>query len=255
MTIHTLEKEKHSDFLSQNRIDPITGDILQQGDQIVICASCKSAFLVDSWEYMDKKHCEQRNGLKEIPMNEMVRIERPHLIDLDKVKVNPSINEAMITMFPYSLSAYLLCFILDYFYHFEPFWHVLNKANMFHFFSIWIISSLSSYKNTFKIENNFLFFDKKQTEKNTLSVENIKEIEVYQSKRHNLMNIIKKNVSTKMASYTIKITSKNNLVYKLLLHRKELERIAKETNLIQKFSKDTLTFLPTETQKNIQHKK
>ncbi|WP_338815757.1 hypothetical protein V9L05_22395 (plasmid) [Bernardetia sp. Wsw4-3y2] len=74
MTVHTLGKEKHSNFLAQNRIDPITGDLLKENDEIVICASCKSAFLVDSWEYMDKKHCEQSLTLKEIPVNEVVRI-------------------------------------------------------------------------------------------------------------------------------------------------------------------------------------
>ena len=63
MTIHSLEKEKHKDFLTQNRIDPITGDLLQENDKIVICASYKSAFLVDSWEYMVKKHCNQSDTL------------------------------------------------------------------------------------------------------------------------------------------------------------------------------------------------
>ncbi|WP_291723438.1 hypothetical protein [Bernardetia sp.] len=255
MTIHTLEKEKHSDFLSQNRIDPITGDILQEGDSVVICASCKSAFLADSWEYMGRRHCEQNITLQEVPTNEAVRIERSYLIDLDGIKVNASISEATTTMLPYSLSAYILCFILDYFYHFDPFWHVLNTANMFHFSSLWIRTGLSSYKSTLKIENNFLFFDKQQTEKNTLSAENIKNVEIYKSKRHSFMNTITSLFSSKTLGYTIKITSKNNLIYKLLLQQKEIERIAKETNLIQKFSKNTLAFLPTENQRSIQHKK
>lgn len=76
MTIHTLEKEKHADFLDQERIDPITGDILEEGDQIVICASCKSAFLADSWLYMNSKHCNQTHTLREIPKQEIVKIDR-----------------------------------------------------------------------------------------------------------------------------------------------------------------------------------
>ncbi|WP_338815755.1 hypothetical protein V9L05_22385 (plasmid) [Bernardetia sp. Wsw4-3y2] len=76
MTTHTLQKEKHQDFLKQERIDPITGDILQEGDEIVICASCKSAFLADSWSYMDKKHCNQTHTLREIPKQEAVKIDR-----------------------------------------------------------------------------------------------------------------------------------------------------------------------------------
>lgn len=44
MTIHTLEKEKHKEFLQQERVDPITGDMLQEGDQVVIVQVANQLF-------------------------------------------------------------------------------------------------------------------------------------------------------------------------------------------------------------------
>jgi len=67
MHIHTLHPETHAALLNQARRDPISGDFLQEGDEVVFCASCRSAFLKDSWEYLGKKHCEQRRTLQEVP--------------------------------------------------------------------------------------------------------------------------------------------------------------------------------------------
>ncbi len=41
---HTLTNH-HQDFLNQNRIDPITGEKIEEGHTVVVCAACKSAFL------------------------------------------------------------------------------------------------------------------------------------------------------------------------------------------------------------------
>ena len=64
---HTLDKQRHQFFLEQNRQDPITGDIIEENDTVVICAVCKSAFLEESWQYIDKKHCHQKKTLKNLP--------------------------------------------------------------------------------------------------------------------------------------------------------------------------------------------
>lgn len=64
MHIHKIDNKIHSDFLKENRQDPITGDLIQEGDEVVFCASCKSAFLKDTWLYLDKKHCNQSKTLK-----------------------------------------------------------------------------------------------------------------------------------------------------------------------------------------------
>lgn len=67
MNIHLLHPTKHEKFLTQSRIDPITGDTLEAGDKIVICAECKSAFHADSWAYLGNRHCNQTRTLPAIP--------------------------------------------------------------------------------------------------------------------------------------------------------------------------------------------
>lgn len=64
---HKLSTQNHFDFLNQERKDPITGDLIKENDEVVICASCKSAFLKESWEYLENEHCEQNETLALIP--------------------------------------------------------------------------------------------------------------------------------------------------------------------------------------------
>lgn len=66
--VHTLQKKIHTHFLQQNRKDPITGESIQENDKVVICAGCKCAFLLDSWNYMHQTHCNQEDTLAEIPV-------------------------------------------------------------------------------------------------------------------------------------------------------------------------------------------
>lgn len=54
-------------FLAEKRKDPLTGERFQENDEIVFCASCKSAFLKDSWEYMGGEHCGQLETLAVFP--------------------------------------------------------------------------------------------------------------------------------------------------------------------------------------------
>jgi hypothetical protein len=64
---HHLEAELHSEFLKQGRVDPITGEEIEEGHTIVICSACKSAFFIESWEYLGETHCNQAETLVEIP--------------------------------------------------------------------------------------------------------------------------------------------------------------------------------------------
>lgn len=64
---HTLT-EHHQDFLNQNRTDPITGEKIEEGHTVVVCAACKSAFFIESWEYLGHSHCDQTNTLKFLPL-------------------------------------------------------------------------------------------------------------------------------------------------------------------------------------------
>ncbi|WP_338814204.1 hypothetical protein V9L05_02160 [Bernardetia sp. Wsw4-3y2] len=77
---HLLNKRQHADFLSENRIDPITGDKIQVGDRIVICAACKSAFLEESWNYLRQQHCDQYGTLNKIPKREKIYFNEEPLI-------------------------------------------------------------------------------------------------------------------------------------------------------------------------------
>ena len=55
MNTHKINSHSHSDFLNEKRQDPITGDLIVEGDEIVFCQECKSAFLKSSWEYLNEK--------------------------------------------------------------------------------------------------------------------------------------------------------------------------------------------------------
>lgn len=74
MHTHIIQNSKHAAFLNENRSDPITGDDIKEGDEIVFCAVCKSAFLYDTWLYLDKKHCNQTETLGKFPISEKLEI-------------------------------------------------------------------------------------------------------------------------------------------------------------------------------------
>jgi hypothetical protein len=61
---------KDQDFLSQDRTDPITGEKIEEGHTVVICAACKSAFFIESWEYLGDSHCDQTNTLEALPKSQ-----------------------------------------------------------------------------------------------------------------------------------------------------------------------------------------
>jgi hypothetical protein len=63
---HQLTSE-NQDFLNQNRTDPITGEKIEEGHSVVICAACKSAFFIESWEYLGDSHCDQTGTLENLP--------------------------------------------------------------------------------------------------------------------------------------------------------------------------------------------
>lgn len=243
MIIHTLDNQKHKDFLAQNRIDPITGDLLQENDKIVICSACKSAFLVDSWEYMDRKHCEQRLTLKEIPINEIVKIERFNLIDLEKIKVVSRYIAALNSATPYFLASGTFCLILHYLSIISESFYAMQITSWSYMISAFAFYVKSPYKYNLKIKNNTFFFDKKSSSKNSLKAENIKDVEIYKSKNHKFTNLIRGLYKKKQFVYTLKITDKNQQEYSFLLEHKELERIKSKTNLLQRFNNNSLPFL------------
>lgn len=74
MSVIQLNTSLHSEFFSQNRIDPITREPFKEGDRIMLCASCKCAFLEDTWRNIGNTHCSQTSTLATIPTNEFTNL-------------------------------------------------------------------------------------------------------------------------------------------------------------------------------------
>lgn len=88
--------EKETFFIKENRQDPVTGDEFNLGDEIVFCASCKSAFLKDSWEYMNSKHCGQTFTLSKFPVYSKLTLSKPIVYNFKKADTNNRIFAYLI---------------------------------------------------------------------------------------------------------------------------------------------------------------
>jgi tetratricopeptide (TPR) repeat protein len=82
---HFIDKNKHADFLAQKRQDSITHEIIEEGDEVVFCSVCKSAFIVDSWEYIGRSHCNQSQTLKKIPVLRSLSLDKKKIGKRKKV--------------------------------------------------------------------------------------------------------------------------------------------------------------------------
>ncbi|MEM6299014.1 MAG: hypothetical protein AAF740_10040 [Bacteroidota bacterium] len=76
MFVHTISHTDYADFLAQQREDPVTGDRIQAGDEVVFCTECKSAFLLDSWQYLGEQHCGQRNTMDSLPKSNAISLKK-----------------------------------------------------------------------------------------------------------------------------------------------------------------------------------
>lgn len=81
---HKLNSQTHSHIIG--RQDSITGDTVEANDEVVFCKSCESVFLVESWEYMEKKHCKQRRTLSFIPMPTPTLVVKKRVIFKKKIE-------------------------------------------------------------------------------------------------------------------------------------------------------------------------
>ncbi|WP_338814956.1 hypothetical protein V9L05_07270 [Bernardetia sp. Wsw4-3y2] len=82
---HFIDKNKHAHFLAQKRQDSITHEIIEEGDEVVFCSVCKSAFMVDSWEYIGRSHCHQSQTLKKVPALRALSLDRKKIEKRKKV--------------------------------------------------------------------------------------------------------------------------------------------------------------------------
>ncbi len=111
------KNKKHKSFLEEERKDPITGDKIIEGNEIVLCGACKSAFLLDSWNYMACSHCNQPFTLKEIPAKQHVVKESIVETEVEyKFKVSPKSSPDLIVLVFFVvqiLTAKLFVFLLN----------------------------------------------------------------------------------------------------------------------------------------------
>jgi len=126
MHIHLIQNSKHTAFLNENRNDPITGDEIQEGDEIVFCAVCKSAFLKDTWLYLDKTHCNQTETLGKFPSSEKLEISGVTRPALYTIKCNDKIFTSLYD---------------DDFSNQPTINNTINKHSFYqkNFFSIWVL--------------------------------------------------------------------------------------------------------------------
>jgi len=82
---HFIDKTKHAHFLAQKRQDSITHEIIEEGDEVVFCSVCKSAFMVDSWEYIGRSHCHQSQTLKKVPALRSLSLDKKKIEKRKKV--------------------------------------------------------------------------------------------------------------------------------------------------------------------------
>ncbi|MEM6300054.1 MAG: hypothetical protein AAF740_15310 [Bacteroidota bacterium] len=85
MHIHQIAED--SELLKQERHDPITGEKLRAGDEILFCAGCKSAFFKDTWAYLEGEHCGQNDTLPEFPKQGILKLTYEQ-IDVNSFELN-----------------------------------------------------------------------------------------------------------------------------------------------------------------------
>jgi hypothetical protein len=236
MTIHTLEKEKHNDFLKQERIDPITGDILQEGDQVVICASCKSAFLVDSWGYMDYKHCNQTHTLREIPKQEAVKIDRESRNErLDKLAfyqfrtVKNSEVSGVYTGFFLLIGGLIL----------YPSYLLNIVESMGLGLAIMLLGIVAGRKihtqKTLLLDSRYFIINQNKKNEIIIDSKNIESIQIEKAKLFSrLANSMFFNKGEKF--YDLIITTKTGETHKIFISENEVNRVELETNILKKYS-------------------
>ncbi len=105
MHIHKIHRQKHFDFLNENRKDPITGDLIVAGNEVVFCDECKSAFLKETWEYLGGKHCDSSETLIDFPIQKTLELRVLQDINSLLFPIKGSENESF-ECFGYKLDDY-----------------------------------------------------------------------------------------------------------------------------------------------------
>ncbi len=238
MTIHTLDKETHSEFLAQKRIDPITGDLLQENDEIVICAACKSAFLADSWEYIDRKHCDQHVTLREIPKQEVFKLDKNNFnsgylnVELLDPRMVLRAHEGVFSGVGILVSLVSILLSLNYIFPFLAYFIGLGVGKIKY-------SYFSSYNKTLEIENRNLVIDRGLKTQRTFSFDAIDK--VTNEKRSVYSNLLSLGIyrqARPTSDFKIKIWGKGeHKTFNFLIEDQKLKRFERENQLLTKLNR------------------
>ncbi|PTX61110.1 hypothetical protein C8N46_105266 [Kordia periserrulae] len=77
-----INRVKHPSILADHRVDPVTKKLLKVGDEVCVCAVCKTVYLKDVWKNtMKGKCCKQTKTLLCIPNTEYGVKETPPVIE------------------------------------------------------------------------------------------------------------------------------------------------------------------------------
>lgn len=235
---HHLETELHSEFLKQGRIDPITGEEIEEGHTIVICSACKSAFFIESWEYLGQTHCNQAETLIEIPKPKNMFLKAKPLEYLPFLfkKGNQDTDNTLHSFVEGSIIGVAMISVVTFipflFIYFNPLWAVIFVISMIGFILAFfnkrpakrLIERKINPKKATQITLNAKeqgITIKKKDEINTFKFDDIKELRYFVE----YVSIDEINDHNQCALSIQIITSKNKgNIYYTLLHIDEMQK-------------------------------
>ena len=65
---HRLNPDADHAFLADQRVDPVAGRAFEPGDLVVVCASCASPMLAETWVVLGGAHCGQTETADRLPV-------------------------------------------------------------------------------------------------------------------------------------------------------------------------------------------
>ena len=238
MIIHTLDKEKHNDFLAQNRIDPITGDLLQEYDRIVICSACKSAFLADSWEYIGRTHCNQNGTLREIPKQEVFKLDKNNFnlgylnVELLDPKMVLKAHEGVFSSIGVLADIFLIILSFDFLFMFIAYFLGLGIGKIKY-------SYFNSYNETLEIENRNLVIDRGLKTEKTFAFDAIEKVSHSRSSVYShFLSLGLYKEARPTSDFKIKVWGKGeHKTYSFLIEDQKLKRFEREHELLTKLDR------------------
>ncbi len=238
MIIHKLDSNKHNDFLKQKRIDPITGDLLQENDNIVLCAVCKSAFLADSWEYIERTHCNQNTTLQEIPKNKIFKLDKNNFslgyFDIETLdqKMVLKAHEGVFSTLGVFADIFLILFNTNFLFMFLAYFIGLGIGKVKY-------SYFNSYSETLEIENRNLVIDRGLKTEKFFSFDAIEKVSYGKKSIYShFLSLGLYKQARKTSDFKIKINeNQKSKTYRFLIEDQKLRRFEREEQLLTKLNR------------------